>query len=275
MAMLQAIANDTMSDVPASAAPEVMYAGDYADLNPILIYEEHDKPVISLVEGVVTRKGEPMIKVRKHGFRKDGYSYTAGSCVGEREVVPVLCFVDAELVDKMLISPAALAMGMFGTGLLTAEEVPPINPLVDLLVEEYEESVSVEREFFPESEFLEVSDALTWGADITDADVEPMSTFPVYSRTAIAEELPVVDYTLDDQGYVTFPNSKAESYDLGARCVPDISDVGNVDMDEDLLTAEQHDLFNTASGIAPSDEPLVGLLEDGEIIPFDPQVHVV
>jgi hypothetical protein len=268
MAMLQAIANDTMSDVPASATPEVMYAGDYAELNPILIYEEHDKPVISLVEGVVTRKGEPMIKVRKHGFRKDGYSYTAGSCVGEREVVPVLCFVDAELVDKMLISPAALAMGMFGTGLLTTEDAPSINPLVDLLVEEYEESISVEREFFSESEFLEVSDALTWGADLTadltDADVEPVSTFPVYSRTAIAEEVPLVDYTLDDQGYVTFPNSTAESYDLG-----------DVDMGEDLLTSEQHDLFNTASGIAPSDEPLVGLLEDGEVVPFDPQVHVV
>jgi hypothetical protein len=80
----------------------------------------------------------------------------------------------------------------------------------------------------------------------------------------IAEEIPLVDYTLDDQGYVTFPNSTAEGYDLG-----------DVDMDEDLLTSEQHDLFNTASGIASSDEPLVGLLEDGEVVLFDPQVHVV
>lgn len=127
---------------------------ELASMQPLLVYEqaEDGKVKVAVLEGVrtfhhPTETGKaPRLSIRIQGIRKGELTYNAKRTIDELSLVPVLALMDAKLVDRMRVSPEALALGKAAIDSLNPS--PFINPLVDLLVTEYEESAPIEREFF-------------------------------------------------------------------------------------------------------------------------------
>lgn len=127
---------------------------ELATMQPLLVYEQaEDKKVkVAVLEAVrafhrpLLGGRPPRFSVRIQGVRKGELTYNARRTIDERPLVPVFCLMDADLVDRMRVSAEALALGQAAVDSLNP--APRINPMVDLLVTEYEESGSVEGEFF-------------------------------------------------------------------------------------------------------------------------------
>ena len=150
--MSQDITNSLNSDTRESTT-DVEY-GDtafdytpYASMEPLLVYEHYGTVRAGIMTGINNR-GD--IKVRKQGVRNGVDGYSAKGTIPARSLVPILCFVEEDLVDKMLLNPAALGMG--AVLLRTTEGESDLAnrhaTLVDTVVEQYEESAPIEDSFF-------------------------------------------------------------------------------------------------------------------------------
>lgn len=148
---------------------------ELATMQPLLVYEqaEDGKVKVAVLEGVRTfhhpteDSKPPRFSVRIQGVRKGELTYNAKRTINELNLVPVLALIDAELVDRMRVSPEALALGKAAIDSLYPT-APPINPLVDVLVEDYVETAPIEREFFLPSEEGDDDTAPTSGGTTTD-----------------------------------------------------------------------------------------------------------
>lgn len=119
----------------------------FTTMNPFIIYEEDGKVKVAILEGLRTDQMRgAFFTIRKQGVRKGEKGYKAKATLDATPLVPVFALVEASLVDKMLVSPAALAIGM--EALKSLDPAPPTSKLVDMLVEEYVEAAPIEREFF-------------------------------------------------------------------------------------------------------------------------------
>jgi hypothetical protein len=149
--MLEDTMNDMDNDSSVLSGRQV---SELATMQPLLVYEQaEDKKVKVAILNAVrspnlpeTHPGPDRFSIRIQGIRKGELTYNANRTINELSLVPVLALIDAELVDRMRVSPEALALGKAAIDSLNP--APSINPLVDLLVTEYEESAPVEREFF-------------------------------------------------------------------------------------------------------------------------------
>ena len=155
--MLQDITNSLSTNNAEAVSPSITTDNvEYVDtvdytpymgLEPLLVYEHYNTVRVGIMTGT-NSKGD--IKVRKQGVRNGVDGYSARGTIPGRSLVPILCFVEEELVDKMSLHPAALGMG---AALLrtTGGESDLANryaTLVDTVVEQYEESAPIEDSFF-------------------------------------------------------------------------------------------------------------------------------
>lgn len=205
---------------------------EYASMNPLVVYEDDaGKLTVAILEGVkganTTRGDAEKMRVRKQGVRKGEVGYKAKATIAMRPLVPVLAFIEEALVDGMLISPTALAMGKAAVDALN----PRINPLVDTLVEEYEESAPLEREFFLPQ----------------DGEEEFMDT--IISAVELSSEGEAHVGEITEPQHIMDPVPQVESIAIDTQC------------------------HTTVSEEVPTLEP--GLVEGGELVGFDPEVHIV
>lgn len=179
--------DDTMNDMDMDS-DEVVDAPDdsgvltgeqvqeLATMNPILVYDD-GRVKVGILKGV--REGGYIrpLSIQMQGVRDGVLTYKAGGTLTNRPLVPVLCLMEAALVDRMRVSPGALALGKAAIDSLNPT-TPAINPLVDVLVEEYVEAAPIEREFFlPSVEGNDDSDALpTMGGTPDMPSVEEVMT---------------------------------------------------------------------------------------------------
>ncbi len=235
----------------------------YTDLEPLVVYSQDNKVKVAVMTGVTTPKGSApfdppsAIKVRKQGVRDGVMGYNAKGSLPSVPLVPILCFVEESLVDAMLLNPAALAMG--AAALKAAEAGPSINPLVDTLVEEYEESAPIEGTFF-----LPVGDGTV--ATLTEP-VESCSTPEFTGCLTYNESTPP---SIEDDTFVTLteplpPVSGSISVGDGDKFfTPDTAIYTNSSVCESLV-------FTTPSAL----ELDPGIVQGGGLLDYDPEVHVI
>jgi hypothetical protein len=142
-------------------------------IKPLIIYEAHGKVKTGVLEKV---KPNTTFLVRGQGVRKGELGYNAKSSVNTTSLVPVIALLDVQLIESMGIDPSLL-----GLGAKCIQEylhpAPRINPLVDTLVEQYEESEGILREFFPVVEDVDEVDDMSGHArwDISEGLEEQFS----------------------------------------------------------------------------------------------------
>lgn len=168
--MLQDITDDMGNeeiDVPADDSGVLTkdQVLELASMQPLLVYEQaEDKKVkVAVLEGVrtfhhptasempgchsSTETGKPpRFSIRLQGVRKGELTYNARRTINDLSLVPVLALIDAELVDRMRVSPEALALGKAAFDSLNP--VPVTREFVDMVVEDYVEADPINREFF-------------------------------------------------------------------------------------------------------------------------------
>ena len=168
--MLQDITAVDMDNDGSTALTDEQLA-EYGSMNPFIIYLEggdhvkNKKVCAALVESVRSGVNGTRIRVRKQGVRKGVLGYNARASIPAPRLVPVLALVEESLVDAMLVSPAALALGMVAINGISG---PNCMDLVDALVEEYEESAPIERQFFNHSDDVEMADSTTGDIAMTE-----------------------------------------------------------------------------------------------------------
>jgi hypothetical protein len=128
----------------------------YAALNPLIVYED-----VRVKVGVLKSVREGYIRpltIQMQGVRDGELTYKAGGTLSDRPLVPVFCLMEAELVDKMLVSPANLALGKAAIDSLNP--APITREFVDMVVEDYVEADPINREFFLPTEGGDDDDTL-------------------------------------------------------------------------------------------------------------------
>lgn len=166
----------------------------YASMEPLLVYEHYGTVRAGIMTGINNR-GD--IKVRKQGVRNGVDGYSAKGTIPARSLVPILCFVEEDLVDKMLLNPAALGMG--AVLLRTTEGESDLAnrhaTLVDTVVEQYEESTPIEDSFFlpgveklPCDYIAGTDDDYIAGAAVGDNATNNVDCHQTYSPSLVAHD---------------------------------------------------------------------------------------
>jgi len=147
---------DTMNDMDDEAVGMPVSTSDdsgvltteevavYAVLNPLIVYEDA-RVKVGILKGVRDGYIRPL-SIQMQGVRDGELTYKAGGTLSDRSLVPVFCLMEAELVDKMRVSPANLALGKAAVNSLNP--APVTREFVDMVVEDYVEADPINREFF-------------------------------------------------------------------------------------------------------------------------------
>jgi len=257
----------------------------YAELNPFIIYSDSGKLSVAIIEGVKSSpKTDPNpIKIRKQGVRKGVRGYNAKATTTARKLVPVFALVEEDLIDAMLISPAALALGKAALNVGSNTN----RDLVDTLVEEYEESAPIERQFFPRQEDVDYYADWPTAIGVHAAPVTPASTGWT-GKYVMLQDSGVNVNSIGEAvttGYIGQPTGPAAATDVASaewagKAVPPTS--GTIETFYNPTSLEAGDVLTATACGTPLDSADVvvvslepGIVADGQLLDFDPEVHVI
>lgn len=212
--MLQDITNDMDSDdelddtIAQDGTLTDEQVLEYAGMEIPIVYEQEEdgKVKVGSLVGIRPHYPKPKYSVRTQGVRKGILTHKAGRTITSRPLVPVLCLMEADLVDNMGVSAEALALGKAAIDSLNPVAVSP--EFVDMVVTEYEERAPIDREFF-----------LPSGEEVEDyADVPP-TTVDHSNLPSVEEIMAAITTTVTpttsphDDGTITFINTETSTMD--------------------------------------------------------------